>query len=120
MAVKPHRYLDIPRCFTGCVYAAELSNGLVKVGFSRNPRTRMASLAGEVRRSFGARICRYYISRNLAVRTAADAEARVLERLRRLAAPLKGKQEYFDNLSFGAATTLIQQVVTAATMQQEN
>ena len=53
------RFKHIPRSFDGCVYVAELATGVVKVGFSKNPRTRLESLSRYVRRKFGTTIRRY-------------------------------------------------------------
>ena len=67
----------IPRHFDGCVYAVQLSNGVVKVGFSRNPRTRMCSLSDQVRRKFGVRLTKFHVGDNLPALEALRVETRI-------------------------------------------
>lgn len=105
------RFHQIPRVFGGCVYAAELSNGLVKVGFSRNPRTRMGSLVTQARRIFGAEIVRFHIGVDMrASAQAIRAEREVLVRASRIGSPCKESQEFFGNLPFPVAANLIDQL----------
>lgn len=109
------RFAVIPRGFDGCVYAAELGNGLVKVGFSANPRTRMTSLSKYARRVFGVSLQRFHVGANLPKRVAARAETNTLRRLNRIATPLAGTKEYFAGLRFGDAVNLVNQMTRAAT-----
>jgi hypothetical protein len=111
MSAAHARFNVIPRTFIGCVYAVELRNGVIKVGFSRNPRTRMCSLHNLVLRKFGTDISRFHISRNFSnYFTAMKAERNLLARMDRIAQPVKGHNEFFVGVRFGAACTLLRQV----------
>ncbi len=104
-------YMAIPRRFNSCIYAAELKNGVIKVGFSRNPRTRMCTLAVEVKRNLRSAILRWHISPNIPdAKTGRNAEAALLARMRQIGNVLAGRQEYFKDVSFGAAVTLVNQM----------
>jgi hypothetical protein len=108
---RRQRFHSIPRFFSGCVYAAEFSNGLVKVGFSRNPRTRMGTLVNQVRRQFKSEIVRYHIGADLGHDLQATrAEQDLLRRVGRIGTPLKGSCEVFRNLPFPVAANLINQL----------
>lgn len=104
------RFASIPRGFDGCIYAAELSNGLLKVGFSRNPRTRMGALAKQVRREFGAQIARFHVGDDMAERAAIRAEMSLIKRIGRLGVVVPGRVEFFQHVAFGAAVTLVRQL----------
>jgi len=108
---RPERFCEIPRFYSGCVYAAELTNGIVKVGFSRNPRTRMGTLVLQARRMFGADIARFHIGLDMTEpRQALQAERELLTRVSKIGAPCKGSREFFRNLPFPVAANLINQL----------
>ena len=104
------RFNGIPRFYNGCVYVAELKNGLVKVGYSKNPRTRLQSLATQVKDIFRSEINRFYIGPDIDAASARDAEIRTLARLRGIAPQAKGVTEYFSDVGFGAVVTLASQM----------
>lgn len=110
---RRNRFSAIPRKFDGCVYVAELKNGLVKVGFSRNPRTRMGSLANEVKRKYRTTLQRWHVSQNIPChRFALLMESVVISRMGRIGTACNGTQEYFQNVAFGAAVTLVNQMAS--------
>jgi hypothetical protein len=78
------RFYNIPRVFDGCVYAAELKNGMVKVGFSKNPRTRIHSLLNQVKRKYNADLRNYHVSPNLTVKQARIAELALIKAANRI------------------------------------
>ena len=106
------RYAAIPREYDGCVYAVEFTNGIVKVGHSRNPRTRMDSLANQVRRKYGARFARFYIGRDIPAKVAAKTEREVLRRLSGMGNNIAKTTEFFTGIRFGVAVNLIRQMST--------
>jgi hypothetical protein len=110
MGPRNARFSGIPRSFDACIYAVELTNGLVKVGFSRNPRTRMTSLRAQVARVFGADIARFHIGVDLPLRAAVRAEGAALIRIGRIGTVVCGHKEFFTGVCFGAAVTLVSQV----------
>lgn len=108
---KPERFHQIPRFYSGCVYAAELTNGVVKVGFSRNPRTRMGTLVLQARRLFGADVARFHIGLDMTEpKQALRAERELLTRASRIGSTCKGSREFFSNLPFPVAANLIDQL----------
>jgi hypothetical protein len=93
------------------VYVAELSNGAVKVGFSRNPRGRLYAVQTYARRHFRSHITRWHVSRVMKL----DGDARYLERLMhsrlaRIGQPLRGFGEYFLHARFEVARQLCDQL----------
>jgi len=105
------RFTVIPRRFNACIYAAELSNGFVKVGFSRNPRTRMESLNGQVKRRFGTAVVRWHISRDFTnVRQGFQVESLLIRRMNAIGARVPGTTEFFHGVSFDVAAGLIEQI----------
>lgn len=96
------------------VYVAEFENGIVKVGYSDNPGTRIKSLHKHGRRHFGSSVRRYFVRFvDGGRRTAACIERSVLTRIGTQAAPVLWHHEYFNGLHFGAAVTLVSQMCKA-------
>jgi hypothetical protein len=94
-----------------CVYVAELSNGLVKVGYSQNPRTRLGSLSAQARRRFRADVTRWHVGP--AFNREGDgryAEALTLARMSRIATPVNGAAEFFHGARFEIARQLCEQL----------
>ena len=109
-ALKPAnaRFAMLPRRCSGCVYAAELSNGLVKVGFTENPRNRMTMLAREVAGSFGADLARFHVGADITRRGAIAAEQTLIQRLGEVADVVPGRREFFSGVAFGVAVDLVE------------
>lgn len=108
--VAPHnrRFLVIPPKFQrGAVYAAELENGIVKVGYSRCPRHRMVLLSHEAKREFAADIARFYIGPDLVDRRPYNVETHLIGLAAGLAPTVEGRNEFFRGLSFEVAVALI-------------
>jgi len=103
------RFQIIPRFYAGCVYAVELTNGIVKVGWSRNPRTRMESLVWKLRKEFRTGIARFFIGRDIPSELACKAENDVIKRISKIGNVLPKRREYFTGVSFGHAVNLISQ-----------
>lgn len=101
------RFRVIPRDFDGCVYVAEMDNGLIKVGFSRNPRTRLQSLAKDMRRRLKTDVCRFKVSKDMDCRDAAAAESQALRLIRKIGKQRPGTFEYFTDVSFAVAVNLV-------------
>lgn len=116
MSARNQRFACIPREFTACLYAAELNNGIVKVGYSRNPRTRMTSLAAQCVRQFGADILNFHIGPDLRYRRnrAMQAETDLIERLREVAPALPGRKEFFTGVPYLVVVGLIEEISAAA------
>jgi hypothetical protein len=109
---RPEKYSAFPRG-VNCVYAAQLKNGLVKVGFSRNPRTRMESLRWQVRRQFRSEVIAVFLSDALPdswPMRVSLAEKAVLRRLAGIGTTVAGTNEFFMHVPFGLAVTLIRQM----------
>lgn len=111
---------DVSRGYTGCVYVAELATGVVKVGFSANPKTRLYRLSNQVKRQYGTTICRYYISVNMPKRLAQKAETVTLTNIRNIGVQVDGTHEYFHGVKFSDAVALIEllHVVTPETTEK--
>lgn len=97
-----------------CVYAAELSGGVVKVGATSSARSRLMSLANEVRRGLGVEIGRFAVSMKGTTKAAYEAEARLVLRVAQIASSLPGRREFFVGISFDALSLLLQEESLAA------
>jgi hypothetical protein len=109
-----HRYAPSTQRFAEvthepCIYAAELSNGVVKVGSSSCARARMISLATEVRRCYGAELQRVHVVTTRTTEAAFKAETMAVRLLRSVAAQVPGKREFFTGITFERAVELLQQ-----------
>lgn len=98
---------SIPYGLGACVYAAEMENGIVKIGFSENPRTRMGALSSEAIRVFGTKMNKFYVSHIVVKRVGRDMERSVLTAARALSATHAKKKEFFYELPFDVAVSLI-------------
>jgi hypothetical protein len=109
--LRPRRFAHIPHHENGCLYAVELDNGLVKVGLSSNPRTRMSTLATTCRREFASEFLQFFIGPDLAAGVSPYAAERLLlARITRMAVALPGRSEFFAGLSFDDAKALVLKV----------
>lgn len=108
MAPHNQRFAVIsPRYQRGAVYAAEFTNGVVKVGYSRCPRHRMVLLSHEAQRFYATNIARFHIGPDLIDRRPYNVETRLIALASEFCQPLPGKREFFDGLSFDVAVALI-------------
>jgi len=104
----------------GHLYVAQLTSGVVKVGSTRNPRLRMESLHDKFRRERRPGLAR------VAVADIGDAypfrwEAELIRRVHRVGNRVRGREWYAD-IAFGQAVTMLKQVqraAVAATKQSE-
>lgn len=97
-----------------CLYAAELANGIVKVGLTRNPRGRIPTLQSHARIRFGAEVVRHELSQPFPEHNNHllwGAEKALLQGLRRIAREDAEHGEYFHGLCFPVAIALMEQVV---------
>jgi hypothetical protein len=92
------------------VYAVLLSNGIVKVGFSRNPRVRLGLLNNQCRHQFQAGIDRFHIGRRLCDGEARRVEHRLIERMTEVAKPVGTHREFFADASYEIAVSLVDEL----------
>jgi len=102
------RFKSIERGSGGCVYVAEISNGIVKIGFSRNPRVRLQSLEYEVRKKLGASLSRFYVSKSVPVFSATHAENKTLKAAREVGDQVPRTLEYFTGIRFESAVDIVE------------
>lgn len=93
------------------LYAAEFSDGVVKVGCSRNLRTRAEALYDRARRE--GRTMVSFFSMATGRRDVFGNERAALAVCRQSAQPISGRREWFDRLPFHAAVCAIESVVAA-------
>jgi hypothetical protein len=108
------RFAAIPRAFNGCIYAAQFSNGIVKVGYSRNPRTRMSTLSNQARRIFASELVAWHIGPDMPSLRARYAEMELIRRMTEIAPPLDGRIEYFERVDYECACELVNAVASEA------
>lgn len=90
-----------------CIYVAELSTGVLKVGASGSARARMMSLANEVKREHGAEIERFHIVPRATFKAAYETETRLIDLLMDKGAEVvPGRREFFRGTTFKAAKAL--------------
>jgi predicted GIY-YIG superfamily endonuclease len=91
------------------VYVAEFSNGVIKVGFTANARTRLSSLATQARGIFGALdVEQMHVTEKFSNSAAArSAEFTSLQRIEQVATRVEGRGEYFTGISFDEAVRLV-------------
>lgn len=94
-----------------CVYVAELSGGVLKVGASGSARSRMMSLANEVKRVHGVELGRFRIVQRATVKAAFEAETKLVHWLRAFAKPVPGRREFFTGVPFEVAAAALSLVV---------
>lgn len=121
LSPKNQRFAGIPRHFqNGCLYAALLTNGVVKVGLSRNPRTRMGSLSTQVRSAFGCDLQGWFIGCDL--RSTQDvyaAEQHLIARMARIGSQVEGRNEFFTGVAFATAVDAVSDVSRAFALDNQ-
>src|SRR4051794_25587293 len=80
------------------LYAAQLSNGVVKIGYTRAASVRVRSLASEVRKVFGAEITEFHVQPGHSKVGGRKAEVRAIQALNQLGRVLTGRLEYFEGV----------------------
>lgn len=104
------------------IYVCEFSDGVVKVGFTNNARTRLASLQSQATRAFGSRMVRFMVfdragfsvgggCRALAEKSARSIEKQIIKRLKFLGDPVSPFTEFFRGISFSSAVLAAQSVI---------
>lgn len=105
------------------VYLCVLTNGMVKVGFTNNPRTRLTSFHTEARRNFGEGVDRFVVfdragwGRGVVSTSHAEKRARLIERLsiKRLAfigSAVAPYTELFNGVDFGCACEAVRSAIS--------
>lgn len=101
------------------VYIAGMSNGMVKIGFSDNPRTRLGSLNSDSVRRFGCSVVHFHVYEGIGAAVIIPAacnsdsgraraiEARCLNLLAAIGEPCAPSTEYFKGVDYFAAKALI-------------
>lgn len=108
-APNTRRFADLPH--KPCVYIAELSTGVVKVGASNSARARLMSLASELKRLHGAALGRYEIFPRATPKAAYELETCCVRVLAERATSLPGRREFFTGISFDHAINVVREQV---------
>ena len=110
---------------TGSVYLAGMSNGMVKVGVSNNPRTRLEALSRECSRRFGGRVVQFHVYDGIgavasipSARQTASSRARAIESRCINLLSAVGRQrpptlEYFEGIDYCAAKALVDSEISS-------
>lgn len=107
------------------VYLCVLTNGMVKVGFTNNPRTRLTSFHTEARRKFGEGIDSFVVFDGVGwvndgmQSGGAEKHARLIERLSIKRLAFIGKAvipytELFDGIEFPRAVEAVRAAINSA------
>lgn len=111
------RFAHLGRDARNCVYVAEFSTGVVKVGFSNNPSQRLRRLSMILARS-GETISRYEVFYGAQVQ--ADwrhdpqrNELRAIRAMQAIAPAIAGTSEYFDRIPYETALAIVAAEVRA-------
>lgn len=88
------------------LYVAEFSDGVVKIGVTWNPQARAAALQLASRR----KIARVHAQPITGRSARHDAERVALARARQIGVTRGNSREFFDNLRFGEAVTIVSQI----------
>lgn len=107
-APQTRRFAHLP--LGSCMYAAELSNGIVKIGCALNGRGRLMSLANEVKRAFDADLLRFHVVKRPTEIGGRRMEVRTINRLRLMGKQLPGRQEYFEGVTFEQAVRVLDEL----------
>lgn len=108
MILRPTELKLMPYGFGACVYAAEMDNGIVKIGFSQNPRSRIGALSSEAIRVFKTRLDKFYVSPLLTKREGRNVEAIALSVARPVFSTHHKMREFFYELPFNEAVLLLE------------
>ena len=93
---------------TGYLYAAELDNNTVKIGFSRAPWNRIRTLGASSRRHWGASVKKFTTGPAMDIRAALKLEQIALREYRKQFSPLGVRLgEFFPGADFATAARLI-------------
>jgi hypothetical protein len=100
VSIFPH----VPMAFKHCLYVIELETGVVKIGYTGNPRARIHALGQQIRREFKTKMVRAHFGADLG----GEGRGRTLEMdfIRAVASraqPLPGRLEFFTGIDFDTA-----------------
>lgn len=115
------------------VYIAGLSDGMVKVGFTDNPRTRLESVDGTSFKRFGCRIVEFHVYESVgalpgitpsyrnprARQRALKIEAMCISSLCAVGTRRAPMLEYFDGISYEAAKAVVDSVIASVTKESD-
>lgn len=90
------------------LYVAELTNGLVKIGFSDNPKTRLRALDYQCQRQFGCGLDKFHVFYGVGNRL---IESQCIEALTCFGRQHVKRREFFHGVSFDAARFVIEQQI---------
>lgn len=110
-AKHTQRFADLPH--EPCVYVAELSTGVVKVGCSTSARARLMALASEVKREHGAELQRFQVFVRKSYKAAFEAETKVVYLFREVAKAVAGRREFFTGISYSKAKAIASEALSA-------
>lgn len=110
------RFIQVERAHN-CVYLLELSNGLVKVGYSDNIQHRLIRVALIWNRR-GVQVGRFEVfpGRQFKGNCRFDPQKRerkAISALHGIASPVKGSVEYFDSIPYDTALATVRSVLEA-------
>ena len=110
------RFIQVERAHN-CVYLLELTNGLVKVGYSDNIQHRLIRVALLWSRR-GVQVDRFEVFPGRQFKTSCrfdpqKRERKAIKALQNIAAPIKGSEEYFDAIPYDTALTTVRRVLGA-------
>ena len=90
------------------LYVAELNNGLIKVGFSDNPKTRLKSLDYQCRSQFGCGLNKFHVFYGVGNRR---IESRCIYALSEYAIQHSQRKEFFFGAGFDEARFVIEREI---------
>lgn len=103
-AKSTQRFADLPH--EPCMYVAELSTGVIKIGSGSSARGRLMSLSNEVGREHSAQIARFEIFTRATYKAAYEVETQAVHMLRAVAANVEGRREYFTGVEYEDAVAI--------------
>jgi hypothetical protein len=95
------------------LYAVQFSNGMVKVGVTRYPRSRLLTHRSRAQRQFGAHVTAWRLVSTSAI-SGYQAERKLLIALGVLGTPVKNAGEFFLGVRFRHAVTLMRRIASKA------
>ena len=106
------KFSHLPRWDHGCIYVAEISNGLVKVGMTLQPYSRMHNLNQSCRTKYDAAISRCHIGPHIGLKRTKllRAEDRLIGKVRWLGSRIVGTREYFTGVPFDVVVALVDKI----------
>jgi hypothetical protein len=106
------RFADVPH--EPCIYVAELSSGVIKVGVGGSARARMMAFANEAKRVHGAELLRFHVVAKPNTKAAYETESVVVALLVQIGSLVPGRREYFTGVAYEFVRDLVEAVKGAA------